>query len=462
MRQLVWVQALSFVFPVTKIAALSMAVAAFYSSPQAMAANDSTPLAASADEAETAAIHGQVTLVEQGHFAFHAPYGGPNSLDSGNVGRETLDLTLFAGVRPWSGAEVWINPEIDQGFGLSDTLGVAGFPSGEAYKVGKNDPYFRLQRVFLRQTFNLGEADDYVGGVANQLGGYRSVDRLVVTVGKLSVPDIFDVSQHAHDARGDFLNWSVLDVGSFDYAADAWGYTAGVAAEWYQGRWTWRGGVFDLSNVPNSEKLDSQFKQHQIDLEVENRFDLAGKPGKVLVTAFQSHGRMGRFDDAVRLAQSTGSPADIAAVRHVRNRAGLSFRVEQQVSSAVGVFIHGGVANGDIEPYEFSDIDRTIAAGLSVNGVNWHREQDRLGLVAIVNEISTMHQRFLDAGGQGILVGDGQLPHPGPEVIVETYYDFHPLESLHLSADYQFVDHPAYNKDRGPVSLVGVRIHSQF
>src|SRR5450631_2068643 len=67
---------------------------------------------------------------------------------------ETVDITLFAGARLWSGAEVWINPEIDQGFGLDKALGVAGFPSRAAYKVGKNQPYLRLPRLFARQTID--------------------------------------------------------------------------------------------------------------------------------------------------------------------------------------------------------------------------------------------------------------------------------------------------------------------
>ena len=37
------------------------------------------------------------------------------------------DATLYAGFRAWPGGEIWINPEIDQGFGLSDTFGVAGY-----------------------------------------------------------------------------------------------------------------------------------------------------------------------------------------------------------------------------------------------------------------------------------------------------------------------------------------------
>ena len=189
------------------------------------------------------AIHGQTTYVHQYAFPFRAPYAGPNSLVP-NQGRQTWDVTLYAGLRLWSGAEVWINPEIDQGFGLSNTLGAAGFTSGEAYKVGASVPYTRLPRYFLRQTVNLGGATEKIEPDLNQFGGSQSANRLVFTVGKLAVPDIFDTNKFAHDPRKDFLNWALLDTGSFDYAADAWGYTYGAAAEWYQGPWTFAGRHF--------------------------------------------------------------------------------------------------------------------------------------------------------------------------------------------------------------------------
>ncbi len=186
--------------------------------------------------------------MEQETSDFTAPYAGANSL-SPNRGAETVDAALYLGARLWRGAEAWINGEIDQGFGLDDTLGVAGFPSGEAYKIGRSRPYLRLPRLFLRQTLDLGEAGETVDAAANQLGGSRGADRVVITIGKFSVGDIFDTNRYAHDPRGDFLNWAAIDAGTFDYAADAWGYTAGAAVEWYQGAWTLRGGLFDLSDV---------------------------------------------------------------------------------------------------------------------------------------------------------------------------------------------------------------------
>src|SRR5437879_6619445 len=108
-------------------------------------------------------LHGQTTFVTQYHPGFRSAFRGPNSLDPQAQARETWDLTLYGGLRLWRGAELWVNPEIDQGFGLSNTLGVAGFPSGQAYKVGASDRYFRLPRLFLRQTFALGPDVETVG-----------------------------------------------------------------------------------------------------------------------------------------------------------------------------------------------------------------------------------------------------------------------------------------------------------
>ena len=158
-------------------------------------------LSAPAASAQDWAVHGQTTFVEQFHPAFRAPYSGPASLFGGAQGRETFDATLYLGARPWDGGEAWADIEMDQGFGLSNTLGVAAFPSAEAYKVGKSAPYGRLQRLFFRQTFDLGGEVQEVDDDANQFGGSRASDNLVLTGGKFAVTDIFDTNRYAHDAR---------------------------------------------------------------------------------------------------------------------------------------------------------------------------------------------------------------------------------------------------------------------
>jgi high affinity Mn2+ porin len=410
---------------------------------------------------QTWAIHGQSTFIYQGVTSFPSPYVGRNSLKPSQA-RETFDATLYAGVRPWKGAEIWINPEIDQGFGLDGTLGVAGFPSGEAYKVGKDAPYLRLQRLFLRQTIDLGGESQSLDPDQNQLGGSQTANRLVLWVGRFSVTDVFDTNKYAHDPRGDFMNWALIDTGTFDYAADAWGYTYGVAGEWYQGRWTLRAGAFDLSIVPNSAELDPTFGQDQYVGELEERHTIGGQDGRLMLTGFLTRGRMGSYADAIQLSAATGQPADIAAVRRYRSRGGVSLDLEQSLRDDLGLFVRAGIADGDVEPYEFSDIDQTLAAGLSLSGKRWGRADDTVGLAGVLDGISKIHQQFLADGGLGILVGDGKLPHPGPEEIVETYYKIALTPHAALSFDAQLVGNPAYNRDRGPAPIFAARLHAQF
>jgi len=416
---------------------------------------------AAGDGPEDYAIHGQFTYVEQESLGFNHPYSGPNSLTS-NEGRETTDETLYLGARLWSDAEIWLNPEIDQGFGLDNTLGIAGFPSAEAYKVGKSQPYLRLTRLFIRDTVNLDGDTATVEADENWLAGTRGVNRWVFTFGKLSVVDIFDNNDYAHDPKHDFLNWTAVDAGSFDYAADAWGYTVGGAAEWYQGSWTLRGGVFDLSDVPNSTRLDPGFHEFELVAEAERRYEIGDETGKILVTAFENRGRMGLLEAAIALAQRTATPVNIVAVRQYRSRPGIDLNVTQAITPDLGVFARIGKSTGNVEAYEFTDVDRSLSAGLSLKGSAWRRSDDKVGLALIDNGISAQREQYLNAGGLGILVGDGKLPHPAAERILETYYSAAVLPHTNLSLDYQAVENPGYNRDRGPVSIWAVRLHAEF
>lgn len=413
-------------------------------------------------------FHGQATFTYQGYGSFRSPYSGTNSLSGTGQSRETFDTTLFAGLKLWQGAEFWANPEIDQGFGLADTHGAAGFFSGESYKLGANDPYARIQRAFLRQTINLGGETEKVDEDINQFAGSHTTDRLVLTVGRFGVNDIFDTNKYANNPKTDFLNWSAINGGTFDYAGDAWGYSYGAVAEWYQGHWTFRAGIFDLSatpaggNSPLAYGLDPTFQQFQMLGEIEERHELWGQPGKIKITAFLSRGAAGEFSNAVALAQATGQPADITAVRSYTSRPGVSINLEQQVTDTVGVFGRAGWADGNVEPWDFTDVDRTVEGGVAVSGKLWGRPDDTVGAVGIVNGISSQYIAYLNAGGIGILVGDGQLPNPGLEKIFETYYSYALTASSRLSLDYQFVSNPAYNADRGPVNVFAARYHWQF
>jgi len=421
-----------------------------------------TPEQAEQIEPESWAIHGQATNVWLLQPAFRSPYQGPQSLSPAANGRETIDATLYAGIRPWRCAEIWINPEVDQGFGLSDTFGVAGYPSGEAYKVGRAEPYVLVQRGFLRQTINLGGEPQKLEPDLNQLGGTQTANRLVFTIGKYSVVDIFDTNTYAHDPRNDFFNWSIIDQGAFDYAANAWGYTYGGAAEWYQDWWTIRAGVFDLSQTPNSVALSHGFGQGQFVAELEERLSLWDQPGKLKFLYWLTRGNLGTYLDAISFGEATGTTPSTGAVRSFRTKDGFGLNLEQQVATDFGVFARAGVSQGTVEEVDFTDINESISAGLSLTGSRWGRPDDTVGLAGAINRISDQGKLYLAAGGLGGIIGDGRLPNAGPEQILEMYYRFAVFSFAHFTADYQFINHPAYNRDRGPVSVFGLRLHLQY
>lgn len=411
---------------------------------------------------EDYAVHAQVVFIDQYHPAFRSPYRGTNSLDPGSRGDETVTATLSAGLRLWDGGQLYADPEVDQGFGLSDTLGIAGYPNGEGSKVGEAVPYFRLQQVFFRQEIDLGGPSHAVDPAANQLGMTQTQDSIVITLGKFPVPSIFDTNGYAHDASSDFLNWSLIDSGAYDYAADAWGNTYGTSVEWTQNWWTLRSGLFALSRVPNGRDLQTDFAQFETVGEGEARFTLLDREGKIRLLAFLNRGRMGSYDDALRLAQATHTVPDTSLVRKYASRPGFALNLEQPLTDSLGIFLRASFNNGDEETYEFTDINRSVAAGVSLQGALWGRNDDTAGIAAVSNAISDAARRYLAGGGLGVLIGDGRLPHYATENIVELYYSLKTTSWFTATFDYQFVDNPAYNADRGPVSVLGIRLKAGF
>lgn len=416
-------------------------------------------LPALAADSEAWNVHGQFTTVAQRHNRFASPYAGPNSLQADEGTKTTMDATAYLGLRLWPGAELYLNPEFDRGFGLSNTLGAAGFPSGEAYKVGHHSAYGRLQRAFLRQVIaTAGSGQEAQASAANQLAGPRPTEGLTLTVGKFSVADVFDTNAYAHDPRADFLNWSVIDAGAFDYAADSWGYSLGAAAEWSRGDWTGRLGLFALSREPNGTTLDRSFAQHQAVAELEHRHEIAGRPGRLRLLAFSSRARMGRYDEAV----AQGAPADTAGVRRMATKQGFSINAEQELAPQLGGFLRYSRNDGRTEAFDFTDIHRSLSLGLSLRGAAWAQPEHTLGLAMAVNGLSSPARRYFAAGGLGILIGDGQLRRYASEQIAEAYYAMNLAPGLSATLDLQRLRHPAYNAERGPATVAGARLHAEF
>lgn len=409
------------------------------------------------------AVHAQNTEVGQGHFAFRDPYDGAQSMEGKHAdGEATGDLTGYVGLRLWKGAEAWISPGVYVGYGLSNSYGVAGFPSGEAFKVGATDPYFRVQRVFLRQTLNLGGEKQKVDGAQNQMEGTQTANRLVFTCGKFAVTDVFDNNKYAHDPTSDVLNWTLMDAGSFDFAADSWGFTIGCSGEGYLGPFAARTGVFATSTVPNSTVIDTSGKQRQVIGELEYDYTLFGRPGKFRTLFFDTYANMGKYTDAVAQAQKAGQPANTANVRRPQNAMGGHVNVEQSFTDSLGGYLRAGCRSPNEEEFDFTDDTCSVSVGLALTGKLWNRPDDTFRLGGVVNTLSKEGVQYFNAGGMGIVIGDGKLPHPAPEGVVETSYTIQWAKCLNGTLDFQLVDNPAFNSDRGPIPIPGIRIHGCF
>jgi high affinity Mn2+ porin len=403
--------------------------------------------------------HVQNTVIVQYHPGFSSRYSGPNSLSSASEVKETISLDLLVGARLWRGAEFHVDGLMWQGFGLSDTRGVDGFPNGEAFRLGTEVPNVNFTRVFIRQTIGLGGEQDEVEDDQFQLAGKRDVSRVTLTLGRMSAKDIFDNNAYANDSRTQFMNWALMANEAWDYPGDSLGYITGFAAELNQPKWAARYGFFQMPRVSNGTALDSHFLEAWgMVTELEGRYSIATHPGTVRLIAFLNHAHMGSYRDAV---ENPARPADIQATRSYRYKYGVGLNVEQEVAKNVGAFARVGWSDGENEAWVFSDVDRTATLGISVKGESWDRPNDTFGLAGVLNGLSGVHRDFFGAGGAGILAGDGALTY-GLEEIIETYYSFQVWKTVHVSLDYQFINHPAFNRDRGPVSVLGARLHWMF
>lgn len=404
-------------------------------------------------------IHGQTTYVQQGYPSFRAPYSGTNSLAPSAQSKQTWTNSLFLNVRLWDGGEVYYNPELLQGFGLSDTLGVGGFPNGEAQKSDFPYPHYNTSRLFLRQTFGFGGEQESFESGPGQMAGKADISRLTIQVGKFAATDVFDNNAYAKDTRKDFMNWALWAPGAFDYSADRLGLTYGATAELNQKQWALRAGYFMMGAESNSNNFDTRILQRgQYVVELETRYSLFSQPGKLRTIGWLSSAYSGSYRDTL------ANPAynlDIALTRQGRTKYGYVINVEQALNDDIGLFGRWSWNDGKTEIMAFTDIDSSLSLGTSIKGTRWGRPDDVIGVGGAINGLSKDHRDFIAAGGLGILIGDGRLNYR-QERILEAYYAYALDKQWTLTADYQFISNPGYNADRGPVSVFSGRLHGAF
>jgi high affinity Mn2+ porin len=402
-------------------------------------------------------IHLQYTLIGEGYPRYRSPYQGTNSLPAGGELRETMSQTTYLGRRLWNGGELYFNPEFNQGFGLADTLGLAGFPNGEAQKAGEHVPKLNIARLFLKQTVGLGGEQEFIAGGLNQIAGPQDISRFTIYAGKLAVNDLFDNNRYAHDPRHDFMNWAVWEGGAYDYAADQKGYTDGVAVDFNQKAWAFRFGYFLEPKFSNSRDLDPLiFQRGGYQAEIEQRYEISSWPGRLRVLGFVNRALMGSYSQALL------TPGlNIAETRKDRFKTGFVLNLEQAIGADLGVFARFSYNDGSNEIMSFTDIDRSGLLGISLKGGGWGRPNDVIGVAGVVNALSRREADFIAAGGLGILIGDGKLNY-ATENIIEACYRYQVTDRVAATFDYQLFVNPAYNQARGPVSVFTGRVHFEF
>lgn len=411
-------------------------------------------------------IHGQATIIPQYHFKFNAPYTGDNSLLPSEPTRTSYSTTLFLKYKPLKNTYIVLNPEAAGGKGLSKTLGIAGFSNGEVYRVGDPSPKPFIGRLYVEHRFPLTNEMDKVADGINQIAETTNRDYISIIAGKFSLTDFFDDSQISHDPRTQFFNWALMGNGGWDYPANTRGYTMGTVVQALYKTWAFRTAITTVPIEANGPELQFKWQKAMgfvFELEKSHLFQKSEKQFSTIhLGYFLNYANMGNYQESLnRMYLVPGTPPDITSTRaYGRTKWGFYGNIDNEFGS-IHMFLKASINDGKNETWAFTEIDKSITTGLQFDGDLWKRNQDRFAIAYINNNLSNTHQQYLEKGGYGFLIGDGKLNY-GAEQIIEAYYSMHITKQVFLSPDYQFVSHPAYNKDRGPVHIIGLRLHADF
>jgi high affinity Mn2+ porin len=405
-------------------------------------------------------FHGQTTIIPQGHGNFPSAYTGPHSQNDNSDVETSYTGTLFTGVRLLPGTEIYFDPEVSAGSGIGHVLGISDFPNGEISRVSSPEPTPIIARLYLQQTVGFGGEQEDITDGQNQIAGHQDINRVTFTVGKFAATDIFDNNNFSHDPRTQFLNLGLVDDTAWDYPADTKGYIDGLAIEFNRKNYTLRYGIFREPDDANGGALDDHWNRAfgQI-VEFEQRYKLFNHPGALRPMAYINYAHMGDYRAAID--QNPRAP-DITTTRSYSHpKYGYGISGEQELTPDLGLFARAGWNNGQSETWAFTEVDRTASLGLSLKGTSWSRPNDVTGLAGVISGLAKDHRDYLADGGLGFILGDGQLRY-APEQILETYYCAAVTKNVFLALDYQFVNHPGFNADRGPISIAAFRFHFEF
>ncbi len=413
-------------------------------------------------------LSGQANFVTQLQPGFHSPYDGPHSFLPDDHHATSYVATIYAGYELTSTTAIVLTGESAGGTGLSAAFGLAGFSNLDVVRNPTLGPTPYVGRAFIDQIIPLD--DTWVANDRNPLRIQHKLPahRLEIRVGKMGTVDYFDANSIGTDSHLQFLNWATDNNGAYDYAADTRGYTLGAVVEYAAPQWAVRFGEMLMPTVANGIDYDYHIAHARAEnLELELHGCILGKPGILRLLGYLNHAHMGNYDEAnAAIRAGMVDPADVAKeidATGVAGRTKLGFGIngEQELTSAIHVFARLGWNDGKNESFAYTEIDNGVELGGDVRGTLWHRPHDKLGLAVVTSGLSTPHRTYLALGGDGFLLGDGQL-HYGREDIAELYYTARAYRGISPAIDLQFIDHPGFNVDRGPVFIGSLRLHIEI
>jgi high affinity Mn2+ porin len=411
-------------------------------------------------------LSGQANFISQWHPAFHAPYSARNSLPPEAQDATSRVLTLFTGLRLTASTELLCDVQETGGHGIGEALGLAGFTNIDVVRnptIGKA-PY--VARLMWHQVIPLRHESGVNARRPLSLFAQLPERRIEFRFGKMSVADFFDLNTYGTDSNFQFMNWTVDNNGAYDYAAETRGFTFAALIEYHHSQHvTLRFAEALMPKVANGIHLDADLgraRAENFELELQGTL-FPHRAGILRLLSFVNHANMGNYREAVDNFQGgiTSTPEITVHPLRTAVKYGFGLNFEQPFNDWSGIFGRWGWNEGRYESYAYTEADETAEIGVGASGRRWHRKFDRAGIVFVSNGISRDHQQYLALGGFGFLIGDGRLNY-GRENIVETYYTMHVWRGFYPSAGFQYVDHPGYNRDRGPVLVPSLRLHLEF
>jgi high affinity Mn2+ porin len=419
-------------------------------------------------------IAGQANIIFQADGPFHSPYEGTNSFIGRGEYKTSLLGTLYLAAQVWrdpkTETDALFNLESAGGRGLSEALGLAGFTNLDVVRNPNLGPVPYMARAQLHQT--IGFTDRLVDSPRTPFSLATQVPerRLEFYVGKMSLPDYFDINSIGSDSHLQFMNWTVDNNGAWDYAADTRGYTYAAVAEYDDKVWSARYAVALMPTVANGIDLVWNLRQASgQNMEFELRKSLlanllpSDRKGVVRVLSYVNHAHMGLYRVANQ-AYLSGEDPTPEITKHETYGAvkyGFTLNAEQELTANMRIFGRFGWNEGQHESFAYTEDDQTFEFGGDYSGRGWFRPYDKLGIAFVTNAIKADHQAYLKLGGLGFLLGDGKLNY-AREDILESYYNLHAWRGVYYALDLQYINHPGYNQDRGPALVESVRMHVDF